>query len=196
MLSDEEKRIVYEGEETEQKDEETGQKDEEKTPNGVRKIDYYIIILLSVLFISVIGLYLLIGINTYKNNKTVSISQDSATPAKNTALTISDSGYKLELLDWHWVIDQDYAITEGEIRNISNDTLADVAVKVVFYDSDERFIRSEENLIAFNPILAGQTSLFRVKTIYNPVMTSAGIEFKFLSDGSIWTKSASQAGEK
>jgi hypothetical protein len=189
MLSDEERRMIYEGEET-------GQKDEKKAPSGIRKVDYYIIILLSILFLSVIGLYLLIGINAYKNHKTMSISQNLTASAKNPASTVSDSGYKLELLDWHWVIDQDYAITEGEIRNISGEALADVAVKVVFYDSDERFIRSEESLIAFNPILTGQTSLFRVKTIYNPVMSSAGIEFKFLSDGSIWTKSASQVGDR
>ena len=189
MLSDEERRIIYKGEDT-------GQKDEKKAPNSIRKVDYYLIILLSILLVSVIGLYLLIGINTYKNHKTVSVSQNSTASSKNPTSTVSDSVYKLELLDWHWVTDQNYAITEGEVKNISNETLADVAVKVVFYDSDERFIRSEENLIALNPILAGQTSLFRVKTIYNPVMTSAGIEFKFLSDGSIWTKSVSQAGEK
>jgi hypothetical protein len=194
MLSDEERRMIYEGDDMEQKD--TEQKDENKALNSIRKMDYYIVILLSILFLSVIGLYLLIGINTFKNYKTVSISQNSATLSKNPTPTVSNSGYKLELLDWHWVIDQDYAITEGEVRNISNETLADVAVKVVFYDSDQRFIRSEENLIAFNPISAGQTSLFRVKTIYNPVMTSAGIEFKFLSDGSIWTKSVSQTMDR
>lgn len=189
MLSDEERRIIYEGEDTEPKD-------EPPKKNGIRKIDYYIIILLSILSVLVIGLYLLIGMDIYRNDRKVDISKDSTTLSKNPVSTVSDNGYKLELLDWHWVIDQDYAITEGEVRNISNEALADVAVRVVFYDSNGGFIRSEENLIAFNPILAGQTSLFRVKTVYNPVMANAGVEFKFLSDGGIWTKSALQTEQK
>jgi len=188
MLSDEEKRMIYEGEKAEQKD-------EIKAKNDLKKMGYYviiIIILLSVLLVLSVGFHIVF----YNYQKKISPLQ-SPLPAissyTSTAPNIYipkalDSGYKLKLLEWHWIIEGGYAIVEGEVQNISSESLVNVNAVVAFYDSKEKLITSAENIIAYSPILAGQISLFRVKTIYNPDMVNANIDFKLLNGESIPTK--------
>ena len=75
----------------------------------------------------------------------------------------------------------------GQVKNISGQSIRDVVAVVSFYDKNGNFITSSSALIEFNPILAGQTSPFRVLETYNPAMHTASVQFKFLMGGTIST---------
>jgi hypothetical protein len=96
---------------------------------------------------------------------------------------------KLMLLDWSWHQEYGFAIVEGQVKNISSESIRSVEAVAQFYTGDEKFITSQSALIEYNPILQNQTSPFRVGTTWNPEMKSAQIDFKQLMGGSIyWTK--------
>lgn len=201
MLSDEEKRLIYEGEKKDQEKEEKldddkldDDKKEERKKEGknIRKVDYYIIVLLLLILILSAGFHVVF----YYYQTETKLPQNPVPPSASYAPTaqgnpapqVSDDGYKLKLLEWHWVIEQGYAIVEGEVQNISSSPLTNVNVVAAFYDSNKRLIKSAENIIAYSPILAGQISLFRVKTIYSPDIANTSIDFKFLNGESIPVK--------
>jgi hypothetical protein len=46
-------------------------------------------------------------------------------------------------------------------------------------------ITSNSSLITYNPVLAGQTSPFKVMKSHNPAMHSASVEFGYLTGGKI-----------
>lgn len=197
MLSDEEKRLIYEGRKEEPKKEESDEDKEEKkdqqykkSKNTIRRVDYYIIALLLIILILTAGFHILFYY--YYQTKAVS-SPIPVPPSSSYTLTIQGNpapqvpsdGYKLKLLEWHWVIEQGYAIVEGEVQNISSAPLTNVNAVASFYDSNKRLIKSAENIIAYSPILAGQISLFRVKTLYSPDIANASIDFKYLNGENI-----------
>lgn len=196
MLSDEEKRLIYEGRKEEPKKEEPDEVKKEKIDQqykkskNIRRVDYYIIALLLIILILTAGFHILFYY--YYQTKSVS-SPISVPPSSSYTLTIQGNpapqipsdGYKLKLLEWHWVIEQGYAIVEGEVQNISSIPLTNVNAVVSFYDANKRLIKSAENIIAYSPILAGQISLFRVKTLYSPDIANASIDFKYLNGESI-----------
>lgn len=96
---------------------------------------------------------------------------------------------KLLLLDWSFRIEHGYAIVEGEVKNISSESLKNVEVVARFYSSSKQFITSDSALIEYNPIMPGQTSTFRAMKSYNPEMESASVDFKQLMGGAIrWEK--------
>ena len=95
---------------------------------------------------------------------------------------------KLLLLNWTWHEEYGYAIVEGEVKNISQETLKNVEAVAKFYTADKKFITSDDSLIAYNPILPGQTSPFKVSTTHNPAMNSASITFKEPMGGAILFK--------
>ena len=86
----------------------------------------------------------------------------------------------LQLLDWRWSAEHGYAIVEGRVKNLSKQSLENVAAMATFYTSGGQLITSNDSLIEYNPILPGQTSPFKVMAQYNPAMKKAGIDFKFL----------------
>ena len=63
-----------------------------------------------------------------------------------------------------------YATVEGEVENISEAPLAHVAAVATWYDLAGGFIRSDTALIAYNPILPGQRSPYRVISVHKPGM--------------------------
>ncbi len=205
MLSDEEKRLIYEGEIEKQKKEELSESKDEKVDQpdkknkNIRKVDYYIIILLLIILILTAGFYVVFYYYQtipVASSTTVppSTSYTAPTVQSNPVIQTSSDGYKLKLLEWHWVIEQGYAIVEGEVQNISSVPLTNVNAVVSFYDSNKRLIKSAENIIAYSPILAGQISLFRVKTIYSPDIADASIDFKYLNGESIPVQQLFQTG--
>jgi len=103
------------------------------------------------------------------------------------------SGPKLEVQSWTWSRKSD-AFTEvvGEVRNIANVSLNNVAVVATFYDKKGGVITTEETLIDYQPILPGQTSPFKVITTYNPAMEKAGLDFKELMGGTIMFRDKSR----
>ncbi len=91
----------------------------------------------------------------------------------------------LELVKYSWHTEYGYAILEGQVRNISAQSLKNVAAVASFYDANDGFITSSDALIDYNPVLPGQTSPFKVMTTHNPAMNKAGVEFKELMGGTI-----------
>lgn len=96
---------------------------------------------------------------------------------------------KLELLEWSWRTEYDYAIVEGRVKNVSDINLKNVEAVIVFKTKDGNFITSSTALIEYNPILPSQVSPFKVMEKYNPAMDTANIDFKTLFGGTIsWSK--------
>ena len=64
----------------------------------------------------------------------------------------------------------DYAIAEGTVKNVSSEPLSQVEVVVSFADHGGKFITSDDALIAYNPILPGQTSPFKAMVTDDPAI--------------------------
>lgn len=92
----------------------------------------------------------------------------------------------LEVLNWKWYRSSDYYVeAAGEVKNISGEPLENVTAVVSFYTKDGTFVTSSEALVDFNPILPGQVSPFHVIETFNPEMSKANLQFKFLLGGTI-----------
>lgn len=87
---------------------------------------------------------------------------------------------KLVIVSWHWSESSAFAIAEGEVLNVSNESLRNVEAVVTFRAVDGTFITSDSALIEYNPILPGQTSPFSVMATWNPQMKKASLRFKEL----------------
>src|SRR6185503_9548309 len=96
---------------------------------------------------------------------------------------------KLMLIDWSWRHEFNHAIVEGQVKNISPESLKTVQALVEFYTGDDKFITSDSSFIEYTTLLPGQTSPFKVYANWNPEMKSAKIDFKKMIGGSIyWVK--------
>ncbi len=56
---------------------------------------------------------------------------------------------------------------------------------VTYYDKNGGFVTSDDAMIDYNPVLAGQTSPFRITERANPAMRTASVEFKKAFGGTI-----------
>ncbi len=111
-----------------------------------------------------------------KNNPTPAVAPTQAKPV-------------LELQQWNWHEEHGYAIAEGAIKNISSESLDNVVAVMLIYDKNGNFIKSDDALIEYRPILPGQTSPFKVMSSFNPEMNKATINFKAFSGGTLsWRK--------
>jgi hypothetical protein len=90
---------------------------------------------------------------------------------------ISSKGYESEYGGYH--------ITEGLVKNISSQPLKNVTAVGIWLDKDGEFIKSDDALIDYNPILPGQTSPFKTMSTGNPAMTKFRVEFKTLMGGTL-----------
>lgn len=95
----------------------------------------------------------------------------------------------LELIDWNWCETYGYVTAEGRVKNISGKNLENLRAVVTWYANDGEFITSDSGLIEYDPILADQTSPFKVIARHNPAMKKASIEFKEMFGGKIPHKS-------
>lgn len=91
----------------------------------------------------------------------------------------------LEVQSFNVYKEYDYAHISGEVKNISNKPLENVSAVGLFYDKDGQLVKTDDAMIDYNPILAGQTSPFEVLTTDNPAIMKGRVEFKFLFGGSI-----------
>jgi len=90
---------------------------------------------------------------------------------------LSSRGYESERGGYHYV--------EGQVRNISNQSLKNVTAVATWFDKDRNFIKSDDALIDYNPILRGQTSPFKTISSGNPAMARFRVEFKILLGGTL-----------
>jgi hypothetical protein len=121
--------------------------------------------------------------NTPAAAATSSPGATSARPApapveapKHLAL-LASNGYESETGSFHYV--------EGQVKNLSSESLRNVMVVSTWYDKDGNFIKSNDALIDYNPILPGQTSPFKTITSSNPAMSRYSVTFKTLLGGSL-----------
>jgi hypothetical protein len=109
-------------------------------------------------------------------------NKDSST---SSAAASPRSGPQLELKQFKWHHEYDYAIGEGLVTNISGQPMKGVTAVVIFNDKSGSFVTSDDAMIDYNPILPGQSSPFKVMARYNPAMKGAHVEFKYFMGGSI-----------
>lgn len=81
-----------------------------------------------------------------------------------------------------------YNVIQGEVENISGQSMKNVAAVANWYDKDNGFITSDTTLIEYNPILPGQRSPYKVMARHNPAMTKYSVSFKQLFGGAIATR--------
>jgi len=97
-------------------------------------------------------------------------------PTPQLALT-SLRGYESEYGGYH--------IIEGQVKNISDQPLRNVTAVGIWLDKAGEFIKSDDALIDYNPILAGQSSPFKTMSTGNPAMAKYRVEFKTLMGGTL-----------
>jgi hypothetical protein len=95
----------------------------------------------------------------------------------NKLALVAARGYESESGGYHYV--------EGQVKNVSDESLKNVVVVATWYDKDGNFIKTDDALIDYNPILPGQTSPFKTITSGNPAMSRYTVEFKHLLGGTI-----------
>lgn len=86
---------------------------------------------------------------------------------------------QLELLNYSGTVGEyGYATVEGQVKNISGQRMENVMAVVTWFTDDDSFVTSDEALIAYNPVMPGQTSPFEVLTQANPMMKKFSVTFK------------------
>lgn len=78
-----------------------------------------------------------------------------------------------------------YWYVEGQVKNVSDEPLHNVMVVATWSDKDGQFIKSDDALIDYNPIMPGQTSPFQTITSGNPAMSRYSVDFKTLMGGTL-----------
>jgi hypothetical protein len=89
-----------------------------------------------------------------------------------------------------------YYFVEGQVKNISEQSLKNVTAVATWYDKDGDFIKTADALIDYNPILPGQVSPFKTITTGNPSMSKFAVEFKTLLGGALRTDDQSKKRKK
>ena len=74
--------------------------------------------------------------------------------------------------------EHEYHTVAGQVRNISSEPLDNVVAVVSWYDSKDNFIKADDALITYDPILPSQVSPFTVPCRGNPEMRLYRIEFR------------------
>ena len=95
----------------------------------------------------------------------------------NQLTLISSKGYESDGGGYH--------IVEGQVKNISNQSLKNVKVVATWLDKNGGFIKSDDAIVEYNPILPGQTSPFKTMSSTNPAMSKYTVEFKTLFGGTL-----------
>ena len=109
------------------------------------------------------------------------------TPTPAPSARPDRSRYQLELLAVSGSWQYGYATVEGQVKNISGKSLQNVAAVAEWYIADGQFITSDTALIEYNPVLAGQSSPFKVISTHNLAISKYRISFKSLFGGQIPT---------
>jgi hypothetical protein len=95
---------------------------------------------------------------------------------------------KLELLNSRGYDEHGYHFVEGQVKNISDQSLKNVEVMVQWFTNKGDLVKTDDALISYNPILPGQISPFKSITTSNPEMTRYTVSFKTLFGAEIATK--------
>ncbi|MCI0421139.1 MAG: hypothetical protein L0312_18255, partial [Acidobacteria bacterium] len=69
-------------------------------------------------------------------------------------------------------------ITEGEVENTSGEKMESIQAVAKYYTASGDFVTSDDALVEYNPLLAGQRTLFKTITKGNPSIKRCNIAFK------------------
>ena len=94
---------------------------------------------------------------------------------------------ELEVTAFSWSKSRSYATVEGSVRNISDKTMDRVQAVALMHDAKGDFVSSSTAMIEYQPLLAGQSSPFKVMVRWNPAMKTSRVEFKRFGRGEIKT---------
>ena len=103
-----------------------------------------------------------------------------AAPPADVIALISARGYESESGSYWYV--------EGQVKNLSGESLKNVQAVATWYTKDGTFVSSDNALIEYNPILPGQTSPFKTITRGNPAMSRYSVSFKSLFGSELPTR--------
>ncbi len=103
-------------------------------------------------------------------------------------ITPRPSPYKLALVSASCTYRSNFVTCEGFVKNISSLALENVEVVINWYDTNDIPRSSQDALIEYDPILAGQTSPWSSIGRYNPALTGFRVEFKEFFGGTILTR--------
>src|SRR5438477_3189835 len=92
---------------------------------------------------------------------------------------------KLGLLSFSCRLQYGFNTCTGEVRNLTGGSLRNVTAVTSWRDADGAVQRTDEALVDFNPLLAGQTSTFKTIGSANPGLTKFDVRFKELLGGAI-----------
>ncbi|MFC2013404.1 FxLYD domain-containing protein [Chloroflexota bacterium] len=129
----------------------------------------------------VIFILIVVGIGTC-------LGGESDTPGVTEQPTPTPPAYILQLISASHERAYDYVTMSGEVKNISSKNLENVMVVVNYYTDDDTFVKTDEALISYNPILPGQISPFKSITTDNPAIKRYKITFKYFWGGKIPTE--------
>jgi len=132
---------------------------------------------------AIIGLFIVLWIvgTLMRSSPTIGTTTSPATPKPRSQGPLR-SGPSLSLLSSTGspVGDGSFFTVEGEVENLTTESLSNVTAIATWYAKDGTFIKSDDALIAFNPLLPGQTSTFKTITSGNPRMSTYTVRFKDL----------------
>ena len=91
----------------------------------------------------------------------------------------------LEIQSFNVTRESGFAQVAGEVKNITGNRLENVAAVATFYDASGNFVKADQALISYDPLLPNQVSPFLVMTPDNPAIDGAKLTFKYLMGGEI-----------
>ncbi len=92
--------------------------------------------------------------------------------------TVTASAPRLELERYSCGRTYGYYEIQGRVKNISDKPIDNLLAVGEFYDESENFIKADDTLVEYRPLLPGQTSPFKVLTSGNPAIKKCSVSFK------------------
>jgi len=74
---------------------------------------------------------------------------------------------------------------DGSVKNLTKDSMRNVQVQIVWLDAAGAVQRTDDAIIDYNPILAGQESPWKTIGTRNPALTQYRVAFKEVLGGTI-----------
>jgi hypothetical protein len=107
-------------------------------------------------------------------------SPPAATPEADRLALLSSKGYESETGNYWYV--------EGQVQNISGSPIKSLVAVSTWYDKDGAFIKSDQAVVDFDPLMPNQVSAFKTITRGNPAMSKYTVQFKAFFGGTIRTR--------
>jgi hypothetical protein len=111
----------------------------------------------------------------------------TAAPTSDVAQVAAPS-FELKVGDWHCNNEDGFPEIDGVVTNLTDHPIDNIVAVGGFYDGAGGFIKSDQAMIAYQPLMPGQTSPYKVITIGNPEIRRCTIAFKTFWGGTLSTE--------